>query len=402
MIIGAGAVATVTAHKCAQLPDYFPHIMVASRTYEKCAVLREKIRNKYHRDIQIAQVDADDVSALATLINTFQPHIVINLALPYQDLHVMEACLTARVHYLDTANYESEDNPHFEYRRQWAYHKRYQEQGIMAILGCGFDPGVTNAFTAYGQKHLFDEITLLDILDCNAGSHGHPFATNFNPEVNLREVTQPGRYWYRGQWVTTPPIVDERCLHFPFSYPLVGLRESYLLYHEELESLVKHIPTIERARFWMSFSDTYLNYLRVLHHLGLTRIDEIDVDGQKIVPLRVLKALLPDPGSLGERYEGKTVIGNIITGKKNGEIITHYLYNVCDHQEAFAETGAQAVAYTAGVPPMIGALMVMSGEWQGQGVFNVEELNPDPFMEALNRYGLPWQVVGHEPLPDLA
>jgi len=399
MIIGAGAVATVTAHKCAQLPEYFSDIMVASRTLAKCEKIQNSIKNKYGREIKIAEVDADNVPALEALINSFHPEIVINLALPYQDLHIMEACLNSGVHYIDTANYESEEKPQFEYKLQWAYDEKYKRRGIMAILGCGFDPGVTNAFAAYAQKHIFDEINYLDILDCNAGKHSHPFATNFNPEVNLREVTQPGKYWKEGNWIGTPPIINENCLHFPFDFPLVGPREVYLIYHEELESLVKNLKGIKRARFWMTFSERYLTYLRVLHDVGLTRIDEVEFEGHKIIPLRFLKALLPNPATIGENYEGKTVIGNIMTGKKDGKTLTCYIYNICDHREAFMETGTQAVAYTAGVPPMIGALMIITGHWEGKGVFNIEELDPDPFMEALNKYGLPWQLMEHSPLP---
>ncbi|HOJ52151.1 MAG TPA: saccharopine dehydrogenase family protein [Syntrophales bacterium] len=400
MIIGAGAVATVTTHKCAQLPQHFKEIMVASRTLSKCAELRNTVRERYGRDISIAQVDANDVSALVSLINGFKPDLVINLALPYQDLAIMEACLQAGVDYIDTANYESEERPQFEYKLQWAYREKYAHRGIMAVLGCGFDPGVTNAYAAYALKHIFDEINYLDILDCNAGKHGHPFATNFNPEVNIREVTQPGRYWQEGQWITTPPIIDENSLHFAFPFPLVGPREVYLIYHEELESLVTHLKGLKRARFWMTFSDNYLTHLRVLHNVGLTRIDEVEYEGHKIVPLRFLKAVLPDPTSLGKNYEGKTVIGNVMTGKKEGKTLTRYIYNICDHRAAYEETGTQAVAFTAGVPAMIGALMLMTGAWQGKGVFNVEELDPDPFMEALNKYGLPWEIKECDPLPD--
>ncbi|MCX7982957.1 MAG: saccharopine dehydrogenase family protein [Syntrophales bacterium] len=400
MIIGAGAVATVTTHKCAQLPQFFKEIMVASRTLSKCEEIKNAIRKKYNRDIKTARIDANDIPALVSLINDFRPDIVINLALPYQDLAIMEACLQARVDYLDTANYESEDKPSFEYKLQWAYREKYKERGIMGILGCGFDPGVTNAYAAYALKHIFDEINYLDILDCNAGKHSYPFATNFNPEVNIREVTQPGRYWQDGRWITTAPILDEKSIHFSFNFPVVGPREVYLIYHEELESLVLNLKGLKRARFWMTFSENYLTHLRVLHNVGLTRIDEVEFEGHKIVPLRFLKAVLPDPGSLGETYEGKTVIGNIMTGKKDGHILTRYIYNICDHRDAYEETGTQAVAYTAGAPAMMGALLMITGQWQGEGVFNVEELDPDPFMEALNQYGLPWQIEEHEPLPE--
>ncbi|HOE16366.1 MAG TPA: saccharopine dehydrogenase family protein [Syntrophorhabdaceae bacterium] len=400
MIIGAGGVATVAANKCAQVPEVFREIMVASRTISKCEAIRQDISRRYGKDIETAQVDADNVAELAALIDTFRPDLVLNLALPYQDLHVMDACLATGVHYVDTANYEPPDVAHFEYRWQWAYRERFREKGIMAILGSGFDPGVTNVFSAYAQKHLLDEINFLDILDCNAGSHGHPFATNFNPEINIREVTQTVRHWGNGKWVETPAIIEEGSVHFGFDYPVAGIKESYLLYHEELESLVLNIKGLKRARFWMTFSGNYLNHLRVLRNVGMTRIDEVDYEGHKIVPVKFLKALLPEPASLGTKYTGKTVIGNIMTGKKNGRMITRYIYNVCDHEEAFRETGTQAIAYTTGVPAMIGAMMVMTGVWQGPGVWNIEQLDPDKFMEALNQYGLPWQIVEHEPLPD--
>ena len=400
MIIGAGGVATVAVHKCAQIPEVFTEIVVASRRLSKCEAIKQAIKQKYGRDIQIAQVDADNVSELTAVIRKFKPDLVLNLALPYQDLHIMDACLETGVDYVDTANYEPPDEAHFEYSWQWAYQERFRQKGIMAVLGSGFDPGVTNIFTAYAQKTLFDEIEYLDILDCNAGSHGHAFATNFNPEINIREVTQVVKHWENGKWIETPAIIEEGSVHFSFDYPVAGAKESYLLYHEELESLVRHIRGLKRARFWMTFSDNYLNHLRVLKNVGMTRIDEVDYEGQKIVPVKFLKALLPEPASLGTKYTGKTVIGNIMTGKKNGKTITRYIYNVCDHEEAFNETGTQAIAYTTGVPAMIGAMMVLTGVWQGAGVYNMEQLDPDKFMEALNRYGLPWQVVEHTALPD--
>ena len=400
MIIGAGGVATVAVHKCAQIPEVFTEILVASRTLSKCEAIKKDIERRYGRDIQITQVDADNVPELTAVMNKFKPDVVLNLALPYQDLHIMDACLETGVHYIDTANYEPLDEAHFEYSWQWAYQERFRQKGIMAVLGSGFDPGVTNIFTAYAQKNLFDEIQYLDILDCNAGSHGHAFATNFNPEINIREVTQTVRHWENGKWIETPAIIEEGSVHFSFDYPLAGAKESYLLYHEELESLVQHIRGLRRARFWMTFSENYLNHLRVLKNVGMTRIDEVDYEGQKIVPVRFLKALLPEPASLGTRYTGKTVIGNILTGKKNGKTITRYIYNVCDHEEAFNETGTQAIAYTTGVPAMIGAMMVLTGVWQGAGVYNMEQLDPDRFMDALNRYGLPWQIVEHTALPD--
>jgi len=400
MIIGAGGVATVAAHKCAQVPEIFNEILVASRTLSKCQAIQGEIKKRYGRDIQVAQVDADNIIELTALINTFQPYLVLNLALPYQDLHVMDACLATGVHYIDTANYEPLDEAHFEYSWQWAYQERFKEKGIIAVLGSGFDPGVTNVFTAYAQKHLFDEISYLDILDCNAGSHGHVFATNFNPEINIREVTQVVRHWEGGKWIETPAIIEENSVHFSFDYPVVGPKESYLLYHEELESLVLNIKGLKRARFWMTFSKNYLTHLMVLQNVGMTRIDEVDYEGNKIIPIRFLKALLPEPASLGTKYTGKTVIGNIMSGKKDGQDITLYIYNICDHEEAFKETGTQAIAYTTGVPAMIGAMMILTGVWQGAGVYNIEQLDPDKFMDALNKYGLPWQVIECEPIPD--
>lgn len=400
LIIGAGGVATVAAHKCAQVPEVFREIMIASRTLSKCDAIRDDIKARYGRDIQTARVDADNVPELAALIRSFRPDAVLNLALPYQDLHIMDACLETGVHYIDTANYEPPDEAHFEYSWQWAYQQRFREKGIMALLGSGFDPGVTNVFTSYAGKHIFDEIHYLDILDCNAGTHGHVFATNFNPEINIREVTQVVRHWEAGNWVETPAIIEEGSVHFSFDYPVAGMKESYLLYHEELESLARNVKGLKRARFWMTFSENYLTHLKVLRNVGLTRIDEVDYEGCKIVPIRFLKALLPEPASLGTKYTGKTVIGNIMTGIKDGQIITRYIYNVCDHEEAFRETGTQAIAYTTGVPAMIGSMLVLTGVWQGSGVHNIEQFDPDPFMEALGKYGLPWQVIEHAPLPD--
>lgn len=400
MIIGAGGVATVAVHKCARIPEVFTEILLASRTFSKCEAIRKDIMQRYGRDIQTAQVDADNLPELTALIKKFQPDIVLNLALPYQDLHIMDACLETGVHYIDTANYEPLDEARFEYRWQWAYQEKFRQKGIMAVLGSGFDPGVTNVFTAYAQKHLFDEIHYLDILDCNAGKHGHAFATNFNPEINIREVTQVVRHWENGTWIETPAIIEEGSRHFSFDYPMAGAQESYLLYHEELESLVQNIKGLKRARFWMTFSENYLNHLRVLKNVGMTRIDEVVYEGYRIVPVKFLKALLPEPASLGTHYTGKTVIGNIMSGKKDGKIITRYIYNVCDHEEAFRETGTQAIAYTTGVPAMIGAMMMLTGVWHGAGVYNMEQLDPDKFMEALNKYGLPWQVVEHAALSD--
>ncbi len=400
VIIGAGGVGNVVVKKCAQLSHVFTDITLASRTVSKCEAIAREVKEKYGVTIQTAAVDADNVDELVEMLEKIKPALVINVALPYQDLTIMDACLATNTHYLDTANYEPLDSAHFEYSHQWAYHERFREKGLMALLGCGFDPGVTNIFCAYAQKNLFDSIKTIDILDCNAGDHGHPFATNFNPEINIREVTQTVRHWRAGQWVETPAILNDDCVHFTFDYPVVGPKESYLLYHEEMESLVKHIDGLEQIRFWMTFSEPYITHLKVLENVGMTRIDEVEYEGHKIVPLRFLKALLPDPGSLGENYTGKTVIGCIFQGEKDGHTMQKYIYNICDHSEAFAEVQSQAVSYTTGVPTMIGAMLMVQGIWKGEGVFNVEQLDPDPFMEELGKHGLPWQVVDfHGTLP---
>jgi len=396
MIIGAGGVGSVVAKKCAQNSDIFTEILLASRTKSKCDDIAKEVKNLYNINIRTFQVDADNVPELSALLKSEKPFMVINVALPYQDLTIMDACLEAEIHYMDTANYEPIDEAHFEYSWQWAYQDRFKEKGLMALLGCGFDPGVTNIFCAYAQKHLYDSIKTIDILDCNAGDHGHPFATNFNPEINIREVTQTVRHWRKGEWIETPPVMDDGCVHFPFDYPEAGIRESYLLYHEEMESLVKNIKGLERIRFWMTFGDAYINHLKVLTNVGMTRIDEVDFNGQKIVPIKFLKALLPDPGTLGEGYTGKAVIGCVFDGEKNGKQRRKYIYNVCDHAECYREVQSQAVSYTTGVPAMIGAMMMVKGIWKGEGVFNVEEFDPDIFMEELNRCGLPWQAVDFE------
>lgn len=393
LIIGAGGVGNVVAKKCAQHSDVFKKISIASRTFEKCKIISEEIKKMYGVDVKPYKVDAEDVVELTELLREIKPDLVVNVALPYQDLSIMDACLEAGVNYLDTANYEPKDKAHFEYSWQWAYQEKFKQKGLMAILGCGFDPGVTNIYCAYAQKHIYDTIEYIDILDCNAGDHGHPFATNFNPEINIREVTQVVRHWKDGKWVETPPIIQKDSIHFTFDYPVVGKKESYLLFHEEMESLVKNIRGLKRIRFWMTFSENYLTHLRVLENVGMTRIDEVDYEGCKVVPLKFLKALLPDPGSLGENYTGKTVIGCVFDGIKDGNRIKRYIYNVCDHAEAFKEVQAQAVSYTTGVPAMIGAMMFIKGVWQGSGVFNVEQLDPDMFMDALNKYGLPWDIV---------
>ncbi|TRW47983.1 saccharopine dehydrogenase family protein [Aliidiomarina halalkaliphila] len=387
LVIGAGGVSSVVVKKCAMLPEYFDEIHLASRTLSKCERLQEEAGKD--RVVGVYQVDADNVDELVALIEKVNPALVINVALPYQDLPIMDACLATGVHYLDTANYEPKDEAKFEYSWQWAYHDRFKEAGLMALLGSGFDPGVTNVFTAYAAKHYFDEIHYLDIVDCNGGDHGQAFATNFNPEINIREITQRGKYWENGEWVETDPISVRKDL----DYPGVGVRASYLLFHEELESIVKHFPTIKRARFWMTFGDAYLNHLRVLEGIGMTSIKPIDFNGQQIAPLEFLKAVLPNPGSLAEGYEGLTCIGTYITGVKDGKEKTIFIYNNCDHAETNREVGAQAVSYTTGVPAMIGASLMLQGKWMQPGVWNMEQFDPDPFMERLNQYGLPWQVV---------
>ena len=394
LIIGCGGVASVAIHKCCQNSGVFEEICLASRTVSKCDALKEQLQATTNTKITTAQVDADDVEALTALLRKEKPDVVLNLALPYQDLHIMDACLAAGVNYVDTANYESEDTARFEYKWQWAYRERYEKAGITALLGSGFDPGVTSVFAAYAQKHFFDEIHEIDILDCNAGDHGYPFATNFNPEINIREVSAKGSYWENGCWVETEPMEIKRV----YDFPEIGPREMYLLHHEEIESLAQNIPGVRRIRFFMTFGESYLNHLRCLEDVGMTSIEPILYEGKEIVPLQFLKAVLPDPSSLGPRTKGKTNIGCIFTGTKDGKERSIYIYNTCDHQECYREVGSQAVAYTTGVPAMIGAMMLMTDVWKGPGVFNIEEFDPDPFMEALNQWGLPWKV---EENPDM-
>ncbi|MBQ0019912.1 MAG: saccharopine dehydrogenase family protein [Bacteroidales bacterium] len=414
LIIGAGGVATVAAHKVAQNKDVFTEIKIASRTESKCKALAAILNEKYGTNVTTAQVDADSVEQLVALMNDYKPLLVMNLALPYQDLTIMEACLQAGCNYLDTANYEPEfpsaeaykdavlphhdDQPHFEYSWQWAYRERFEKAGLCAILGCGFDPGVTSIYTAYAAKHHFDEMHYLDIVDCNAGNHHKAFATNFNPEINLREITQEGLYWEDGKYIVTEPMA----IHKPLNYPNVGPRESYLLHHEEIESLVINFPTLKRARFWMTFGEAYLKHLEVIQNIGMDRIDEVEYTAPdengimhkvKIVPLQFLKAVLPNPQDLGENYEGETSIGCRIRGLRDGKEHTYYVYNNCSHQAAYEETGMQGVSYTTGVPAMIGAMMFMKGLWNMPGVHNVEEFDPDPFMEQLNKQGLPWHEI---------
>lgn len=390
LIIGAGGVGGVVAHKCAQVPEVFEHITLASRTVSKCDKIAAQVKEKTGRTIDTAQVDADNVPELAALIRKVQPQLVINVALPYQDLHIMDACLETGVNYLDTANYEPLDEAKFEYKWQWAYQERFKEAGLMALLGSGFDPGVTNVFTAWAAKTQFDEIHYLDIIDANAGDHGQAFATNFNPEINIREVTAKGRYWETGEWKETDPLSVKRSFEFPEG---IGPLNMYLMYHEELESLTQNLPHLKRARFWMTFSENYLKHLEVLQNIGMTRIDPVPFQGQEIVPIQFLKALLPDPASLGPLTQGRTCIGCLIRGIKDGKPKTYYVYNICDHASCYEEVCSQAISYTTGVPAMIGAKMMLEGKWRGTGVFNMEQLDPAPFMDALNKHGLPWTEV---------
>lgn len=407
LVIGCGGVASVAIHKCCQLSEVFTELCIASRTKSKCDALKKELETKTSTKITTAQLDADHVDEIIALINSYKPDAVLNVALPYQDLTIMDACLATKVSYIDTANYECEntDDPewrkvyeerckrlgftaYFDYSWQWAYRERFKEAGITGLLGSGFDPGVTSVFTAYALKHYFDEIHTIDILDCNGGDHGYPFATNFNPEINLREVSAPGSYWENGKWIETKPMEIKR----EYDFPEVGMKDMYLLHHEEIESLAANIPGVKRIRFFMTFGQSYLTHMKCLENVGMLSTTPINFDGKEIVPIQFLKALLPDPASLGPRTVGKTNIGCIYTGIKDGKEKTLYIYNVCDHQECYREVGSQAISYTTGVPAMIGAMMVVKGIWNKPGVFNVEEFDPDPFMDALNKYGLPWVV----------
>ncbi|MBQ1436153.1 MAG: saccharopine dehydrogenase family protein [Clostridia bacterium] len=387
MIIGCGGVASVAIHKCCQNSEVFEEIMIASRTKSKCDALKDKLSGTTKTKIHTAKVDADNVDELVALINDFKPNVVLNLALPYQDLTIMDACLKTKTHYIDTANYEPLDTAKFEYKWQWAYMEKFKEAGICALLGSGFDPGVTGVFSAYAMKHQFDEINYIDILDCNGGDHGYPFATNFNPEINIREVSANGSYWEDGHWVETKPMEIKR----EYDFKGVGKKDMYLLHHEELESLALNIKGIKRIRFFMTFGQSYLTHLKCLENVGMTSIEPIEYEGKMIVPLQFLKAVLPDPATLGPRTVGKTNIGCIFRGKKDGKDKTYYLYNICDHQECYKEVGSQAISYTTGVPAMIGAMLVMTGKWMRPGVWNIEQFDPDPFMDALNKWGLPWE-----------
>ena len=415
LVIGCGGVAQVAISKICQDSETFKEIMIASRTKSKCDDLKAKLEGKTNTKIETAALDADKVEEVIALIESYKPEAILNVALPYQDLTIMDACLATGVHYIDTANYEAEDTEdpewraiyekrckelgftaYFDYSWQWAYQEKFKEAGLTALLGSGFDPGVTSVFSAYALKHYFDEIHYIDILDCNGGDHGYPFATNFNPEINLREVSAPGSYWEDGKWVEVEAMSIKR----EYDFPQVGQKDMYLLHHEEIESLAKNIPGVKRIRFFMTFGQSYLTHMKCLENVGLLRTDAINFNGQEIVPIQFLKALLPDPASLGPRTVGKTNIGCIFTGVKDGVEKTIYIYNVCDHQECYAEVGSQAISYTTGVPAMIGTKLVMDGTWKQPGVYNLEELDPDPFMEALNKYGLPWVVVENPQMVD--
>lgn len=390
MIIGAGGVGNVVAHKCAQRTETFSEIILASRTLSKCDQIADNVKSKTGRAIRTAQVDADNVAELAALLKAEKPFLVINVALPYQDLTIMDACLEAGVHYMDTANYEPLDTAKFEYKWQWAYQEKFKQAGLTALLGSGFDPGATNVFTAYIAKHYFDEIHYLDIIDVNGGDHGYPFATNFNPEINIREVSAECRHWENGEFVTTPPMSKKAEFTCPDG---VGTYNIYRMYHEELESLAVHFPTLKRAQFWMSFSENYLKHLEVLENVGMTGIEPVEYQGQHIVPIQFLAKLLPDPSTLGPRTKGNTCIGSVVRGIKDGKEKIVYCYQICDHQTCYEEVASQAISYTTGVPAMIGAKMMVEKNWLQPGVFNIEQFDPDPFMADMNQYGLPWKVI---------
>jgi len=389
LVIGAGGVSSVTIHKMAMLPNIFTKITLASRTLKKCIDIQINIKKKYNININVVELDADDINATVEIIKQTNPFLVLNLALPYQDLNIMDACLITNTHYIDTANYEPIDEAKFEYSWQWNYKERFEKKGLMALLGSGFDPGVTNVYTAYTKKHLLDNITSLDILDCNDGDHGYPFATNFNPEINIREVTAASKHWENNKWEIGPALTNK----VSFNFPEIGSKNMYLMYHEELESLIKHFPEIKKARFWMTFGDSYLKHIEVLQNIGMTSINPVNHKGINIIPLQFLKTILPDPGSLGKRTKGKTCIGTIITGQKKNKEKTFYTFNICDHEECYNEVGSQAVSYTTGVPAMIGAMLMIQKIWFKPGVWNVEQFDPDPFMDLLNKHGLPSKTI---------
>jgi len=390
LVVGAGGVSSVAVHKMAMNSGLFGEIHLASRTRSKCDAIAAEVKARTGVEIRTYALDAMDVAATVALIKQTGVGLVVNLALPYQDLKLMDACLEAEVHYLDTANYEPEDEAKFEYSWQWAYQDKFRERGLTAILGSGFDPGVTSVYATWLKKHRLEAIRRIDILDCNGGDNGLPFATNFNPEINIREVTAPARHWQDGAWVESPAMTRK----VAFDFPGVGQKNMYLMYHEELESLARHNPELEQARFWMTFGDAYINHVTVLQNVGMTGIEPVMYQGVEIVPLQFLKAVLPNPGDLGALTKGKTCIGDIATGPArdgSGEK-TFYIYNICDHEACYAEVGSQAVAYTTGVPAMIGAAQILKGNWLRPGVWNMEELDPDDFMDMLNTQGLPWEV----------
>ena len=397
LVIGAGGAGSVAVHKMATCPEVFSHITLASRRVAKCEAVAASVLAWSGVSVDVAELDADDIAATVALIQSVKPALVVNLALPYQDLAIMDACLATGVNYLDTANYEPRDEAKFEYSWQWAYQDRFREAGLMALLGSGFDPGVTSVFATYTKKHLLDRIDTLDILDCNGGDNGLPFATNFNPEINIREVTAPSRHWENGTWVEGPALAHKQV----FNFDQVGERNMYLMYHEELESLAKFYPEIKRIRFWMTFGESYLRHLEVLGNIGMTSIEPVMFEGREIIPLQFLKALLPEPSSLGPKTRGKTNIGTIATGEKDGKARTVYVLNICDHEEAYAETGNQAVSYTTGVPAMIGAAMMLTGKWHASGVWNMEQFDPEPFLDVLGPMGLPTVVVDGGDWPEL-
>ena len=389
LVIGAGGVSSVTIHKMAMLPNIFTKITLASRTLKKCIDIQINIKKKYNININVVELDADNVNATVEIIKQTNPFLVLNLALPYQDLNIMDACLITNTHYIDTANYEPIDEAKFEYSWQWNYKERFEKKGLMALLGSGFDPGVTNVYTAHTKKHLLDNIASLDILDCNDGDHGHPFATNFNPEINIREVTAASKHWENNKWEIGPALTNK----VSFNFPEIGSKNMYLMYHEELESLIKHFPEIKKARFWMTFGDSYLKHIEVLQNIGMTSINPVNHKGINIIPLQFLKTILPDPGSLGKRTKGKTCIGTIITGQKKNKEKTFYTFNICDHEKCYNEVGSQAVSYTTGVPAMIGAMLMIQKIWFKPGVWNLEQFDPDPFMDLLNKHGLPSKTI---------
>ncbi len=389
LVIGAGGVSSVTIHKMAMLPNIFTKITLASRTLKKCIDIQINIKKKYNVNISVVELDADNIKATVEIIKQTNPFLVLNLALPYQDLNIMDACLITNTHYIDTANYEPIDEAKFEYSWQWNYKEKFEKKGLMALLGSGFDPGVTNVYTAHTKKHLLDNIASLDILDCNDGDHGHPFATNFNPEINIREVTAASKHWENNKWEIGPALTNK----VSFNFPKIGSKNMYLMYHEELESLTKHFPEIKKARFWMTFGDSYLKHIEVLQNIGMTSIKPVNHKGINIIPLQFLKTILPDPGSLGKRTKGKTCIGTIITGQKKNKEKTFYTFNICDHEECYNEVGSQAVSYTTGVPAMIGAMLMIQKIWFKPGVWNVEQFDPDPFMDLLNKHGLPSKTI---------